>query len=385
MRVLLYGMQSSGASILAFTLAQKRDSLAFVDIWNMFAAPELETDRDIVANVVVTTAFSLETHRRRFRPDVTLLVLRHPVDTYDSLSSKSFANESGLLDEKLVMLEGVFRAGTGFDHIIHYEDFVFSPRLLIALFNEIGWHIGFDALLFTRTQQEIQAANELALPGIQERLKYGFGNTQTRGVLRDRVRFAEPSGMRSHLLRLCPSLFDHYAVTTADRGALWHVPAPALLSCNLSPIVRRLTKWGVIPQQCEYAGYSLRLTSGEPGCRVADTTLVLCPAASGQETQLTVSGLPSRPFNRISGAAYAAHPLALGTRIRVRIEGAAGDCLAEQEFTLCHSDMRCIDLAFDPPDSTIALSLGVRLAEGIDSAAHSEVCFKDLRLEQLVR
>jgi hypothetical protein len=60
MRVLLYGMQSSGASILAFALAQKPDCLAFVDIWNMFwnmfAAPELETDRDCVAKAVVTTA-----------------------------------------------------------------------------------------------------------------------------------------------------------------------------------------------------------------------------------------------------------------------------------------------------------------------------------------
>src|SRR5580704_13666858 len=117
MRVLLYGMQSSGASVLAFTLAQKPDSVAFVDIWNMFAVPELVTDRDTVAKVVVTTAFSLDVHRRRFRPDVTLLVLRHPVDTYESLRGKPYANESGLMDEKLAVLEDVLRAGTGFDHI----------------------------------------------------------------------------------------------------------------------------------------------------------------------------------------------------------------------------------------------------------------------------
>ena len=68
MRVLVYGMQSSGASLVTLTLAQKRECVAFVDIWNMFAAPELKTDHDIVAKVVVTTAFSLEVHRRRFRP-----------------------------------------------------------------------------------------------------------------------------------------------------------------------------------------------------------------------------------------------------------------------------------------------------------------------------
>jgi hypothetical protein len=376
-------MQSSGASVLAFTLAQKPDSLAFVDIWNMFAAPELETDGDSVVKVVVTTAFSLEVHRRRFRPDVTLLVLRHPADTFDSLSGKSYANESGLIDEKFALLEEVFRTGTGFDHIVYYEDFVFSPRGLIALSNRIGWQINYDALLFGRTQREIEETNAAACPGIHGRLKYGSGNIQTRGVLRDRVRFSEPSGKSAHLPLLCPSLFDHYTALRADRGAQWHVPSPVLLSCSLGAIVRGLTKSGVIPQQSERAGYKLRLIDGTPQCRIADTGLVLCPAAHGRETQVKVSGLPGRPFNRICGTAHAEHPRALGTNTRIRIEDATGECLAEQEFTLCHSDMRSIDLAFKPHVSDIALSLGVRLAEYVDSAAHAGVCFHDLRLEQM--
>jgi len=213
MRVLLYGMQSSGASVLALTLAQKADSLAFIDIWNMFAAPELETQRDSVAKVVVTSAFSLEVHRQRFRPDVTCLVLRHPVDTYYSLQGKSYANESGLIDEKFVILEKVFLAGKGFDHVVYYEDFVFSPRGLIDLCNDIGWLITCDALLFSRRQQDIQDTNAAACPGIHERLKYGVGNVHTRGMLRDRVRFSKPWGKTSHLPLLCPSLFEH----TADR------------------------------------------------------------------------------------------------------------------------------------------------------------------------
>jgi hypothetical protein len=378
-------MQSSGASVLAYTLAQKPGSLAFIDIWNMFAAPELKTERDSVAKVVVTTAFSLKVHRRRFRPDVTLLVLRHPADAYDSLSGKSYANESGLIDEKFALLEEVFRAGKGFDHIVYYEDFVFSPRSLITLCDRIGWQIDYDALLFGRTQRDIQDTNAAACPGIHGRLKYGSGNIQTRGVLRDRVRFAEPWGKSAHLPLLCPSLFDHYSALRADRGAQWHLPSPALMSCSLRAIMEGLTNSGVVPEQSERAGYRLQLTNGTPHCRVDNAALVLSPAAPGRETQLTVAGLPGRPFNRICGTAHAEHPRALGTSTRIRIEDAFGECLAEQEFTLSHSDMRSIDLAFQPPFSEIRLSLGVRLAKCADSIAHAGVCFQDLRLEQMAK
>src|SRR5579864_1092382 len=137
MKVLLYGMQSSGASVLALLLGQKPESLAFVDVWNMYAAPELETQHDCALKVVVTAAFSLELHRQRFRPDVILLVLRHPTDNYDSLIAKTYANESGLIDEKFSRLEEVFRGGKGFDHVVHFEDFAFSPGKLIALFKSI--------------------------------------------------------------------------------------------------------------------------------------------------------------------------------------------------------------------------------------------------------
>jgi hypothetical protein len=377
-------MQSSGASLLALTLAQKPDSMAFVDIWNMFAAPELETNRDCVAKVVVTTAFNLEVHRRRFRPDVTVLFLRHPVDTYESLFGKSYANEAGLIDEKFALLEEVFRAGTGFDHILHYEDFVFSPRGVIALFDRIGWHIGFNAMLFGRTQREIEEGNVAASPGIDKRLKYGVGNVQTRGLLRDRIRFAPPWGKSAHLTRVCPTLFDHYAALRKgkDRRDLWHVPSRALLSCNLGTILRELTKRGVIPERSERKGYQLRCTDGTPQSRVTDKELLLCPAANGRETQLLLSGLPGSPFNRVCATAYAEHPLASGTTVRLRIEGAAGEHLSEQELTLRHSDMRYVDLAFEAQSSTVTLHLSVRLANNADATDHAGICIKDLRLEQ---
>src|ERR1700743_2471653 len=108
MRVLLYGMQSSGASAIAYTMAQRAECVAFTDIWNMFAAPVLETTADVVAKAVVTTAYPLSVHKARFKPDVTILVLRHPVDNYISLAPKIYATESGLVGEKFRVLEKTF-------------------------------------------------------------------------------------------------------------------------------------------------------------------------------------------------------------------------------------------------------------------------------------
>ena len=370
--------------MLAFTLAQKPDSLAFIDIWNMFAAPEIETERDCVAKAVVTTAFSLEVHQRRFRPDVTVLFLRHPIDTYHSLFGKSYVNEGGLIDEKFAVLEEVFRSGNGFDRIVYYEDFVFSPRSTIELFNRIGWLLGFDALLFRRSWEEIDSANAAAFPGIRCRLKYGTGNIQAQGVLRDRVRFSPPWGKTAHLSRLCPSLFEHYAAVCADRNELWHVPSRALLSCELGTIMRELTNSSVIPERSERAGYRLRLVNGTPQCEVINDEILLCPTVQGRETRLTVSGLPGTPFQRLRAAAYAQDPRATGTTVRIEIHSAAGACLGEQEFTLCHSDMRYIDLAFQHQACPITLSIGVRLASEACSTDHAGIRLQDIRLEQAV-
>jgi len=382
MKVLFYGMQSSGASILAFALAQKPDSVGFVDIWNMFAAPELVTDRDVVAKVVVTSAFSLDVHRRRFRPDVTILVLRHPVDTYYSLFGKTYANESGLIDEKFAVLDKVLKSGKGFDQVFFYEDFVFTPNRLIELCHRIGWRITSDALLFRRTQREIQDANAAACPGIHHRLKYGLGNIHGRGLLRDRVEFSEPWGKTSHLPKLCATVFRHYAAAQTERGERWHRPSRALLSCDLHRIFRELSGSDAIPANARRFSYQLSLTEPTTQCRTSEAALLLCPGESSSGTKLSIAGLPARPFNRISGMAFAQHPCALGTVTRIRMESSLGETLAEQEFTLRHAEMRSIDLNFQAVGST-TLSLEVRLASGVKSAANAEVCFQDLRLEQV--
>ena len=383
MKLLLYGMQSSGASMLALMLAQKPNSLGFIDIWNMFAAPEFETERDCVAKVVVTTAFGLEMHRKRFRPDITLLALRHPGDTYESLVGKDYANDGGLINEKFALLDQVVRKGSGFDDILYYEDFVFSPKNTIAVANGVGWKIGPETLLFSRTPEVIKQSNMDACPDLHNQLKYGAGNIGGHNVIRDRVRFAAPWGKTSHLPELCPALLDHYAQCRALRGEAWHIPSRALLSCDIAPVLRGKTASGEILPVSEYDGYKLGLTNGTTHCRATDTELILGPVSNGQWTEFTVTGLPGQPFNRIAGSVCSMHGLAKGTLARVRIEKSGGALLAEKEFRLSQLDMRNIDLAFEPQKSTIALRLSLSVPAGEDSTEEDSLCFRGLRLEQV--
>ncbi len=381
MKVLLYGMQSSGASIMAYTFAQLPGSLAFIDIWNMFGAPELTTDRDCVAKVVVTTTFSLVTHQRRFRPDITILVLRHPIDNYYSLCGKDYANDSGLIDEKFAQLEEVFRMGVGFDHVLYYEDFAFSPRKLIDFCGRIGWNLDYEALSLSRSPRQIEELNSASIPGLSEKLRYGSGNVRGGGLLRDRVKFSEPWGKTEHLSRVCPALLDHYSTVRQEKGASWYVPGRPLLSCSLSVIVRGREKSGQIPKKLQWGGYTVRLINSTPHCRVNDKELILCPEPSGKETQFTISGLPGEPFNRVSGSVVAEHPLAQGTAVRIGVED-RGRVLKTWETQLSHADMQNFELEFPPKHSIIEIRLCVSILHVGTSSAHDAVSFRELRLEQ---
>lgn len=386
MRVLLYGMQSSGASILAYTLAQKAGCVALVDLWNTFAAPRLKPeDQDVVVKAVVTTAYSLETHRRHFRPDVTLLVLRHPVDNYHSLCDKPYANENGLLDEKFALWEEVFRSGSAagkvFDDVVHYEDFAFCPADVVEQFERMGWDAGPDALSFARTPEDIEATNIEVCPGLHSQVSYGIGNIRAGKVLRDRVRFSTPWSRTAHLPALCPALFDHYAAMRKAREA-WHMPSRAVLSCRLHAILRELTGQEAIPQKAERLGYALQFDGGTPSCRIEDTEVILHPAPRQGVTRLTISGLPGKPFDRICGTVFAEHPKAMGTVVVLHVESSDGESVAEQVFTLSQSSMRQIDLKFHNKADTIRLSISVRVADTAVSEKYSGVCLRELRLEQ---
>jgi hypothetical protein len=218
MRLLIYGMQSSGASTLAFLLAQRPLSAAFVDIWNMYAAPSLAGPDDALAKVVVTTAFPLALHQERFRPDRTILMLRHPVANYRSLAAKTYRHECGFIEEKFAILDRVFTAGTAYDWVVHYEDLIFHAPGVLQEVSDLGWACDPAFLALARSQADIVAFNEEKFPAVKERLGYGIGNYREGEITAD---------SDCPVVDWCPGVVAHYQALLPGRQSRWR-PAPAL-------------------------------------------------------------------------------------------------------------------------------------------------------------
>lgn len=215
MRLLVYGMQSSGATAFALFLAQRPGCLALVDVLNNYAAPRLDTALDVVAKVVVTTAYPLHVHQDRFRPDKTILFLRDPRDNYESLRQKNYRNHSGLIDEKFSLLDDMFEARDTFDAVIEYEDFVARAPHVVEVVSGLGWPASEADYSFRRTHDHLAAALWRAVPGFFESFEFSYGNVQSAEVS-DQFRCkANAERHEEHLAMLCPRILDHYRCRSA--------------------------------------------------------------------------------------------------------------------------------------------------------------------------
>lgn len=211
MRLLIYGMQSSGASTLAFLLAQKPDCCAFVDIWAMYAAPALPAPgpADALAKIVVTTTFPLSLHQDRFQPDRTILVLRHPVVNYRSLATKVYRHHCGFLEEKFALLDEVFAGKSGYDAIVYFEDLVFDPMSTLAQISGLGWRCDPSFLKLARNHADMVAFNERQVPTVTARLQYGQGNYHGGPIKPELAGLAGLQG-QTPVSEWCPRLTSHY-------------------------------------------------------------------------------------------------------------------------------------------------------------------------------
>jgi hypothetical protein len=214
MRVLLYGMQSSGASLVTYFLGQQRGSIALVDVWARHLAPPLAADpsRSVYAKCVITTEFSFEDHRASFRPDVTVLVLREPAQNYRSLAVKDYVSEGGALDEKFRKLEGEFVRRTRFDLTIAYEEFVAFPERVVEALRSAGIPADLDHLRFRRSVNRIRRANFAHDPWCREHFGFGWGFGNVQGTRLDPAKLHRPAGemIAARVEQLCPRLVEHY-------------------------------------------------------------------------------------------------------------------------------------------------------------------------------
>jgi hypothetical protein len=221
MRLLIYGMQSSGASTLAFLLGQKPDCAAFVDIWAMYAAPTMPDATvsgcdDVVAKVVVTTSFPLALHQERFRPDRTILMLRHPVVNHRSLAQKPYRHHCGFMEEKFPILDRLFHQGSGYDLIVHYEQMVFDPARVLHMVGGLGWPCDPGYLSLARGHQDMVDFNARHFPSVVERLQYGAGKHRSRQI-EPRYAALDEVGETAEVADWCPHVLSHYE-SLARRG-----------------------------------------------------------------------------------------------------------------------------------------------------------------------
>lgn len=210
MRLLVYGMQSSGATAFTMMLAQRPDCLALVDIANNFAAPRVDTATDFVAKAVITTAYPLAVHVERFRPDKVVLLLRDPRDNYQSLAGKPWRNHSGLMHEKFLALDRVFAEREHFDAVVEYEDFVARKPPVAAAMTALGWPVQPEYHGFARRHDALLAALWRDLPELMQEMDMVFGNARGLEVTeryRDKPR--DPA-VTARLEQLCPRLLAHY-------------------------------------------------------------------------------------------------------------------------------------------------------------------------------
>lgn len=215
MRLLIYGMQSSGATAFAQVLAQRPGCVALVDIPNNYAAPRVTTALDFVAKAVVTTAYPLAVHVARFRPDKTILLLRDPRGNYVSLSTKDYRHHAGLMDEKFQLLEQIFQNRAEVDAVIHYEDLVGRDPAVMTVLAGLGWPITEEYFHFRRSYDDLLGSLWAAEPSLQEEMGVVFGNARG-GELTARFRDKPwDTALEARVEALCPTLLAHYRARPA--------------------------------------------------------------------------------------------------------------------------------------------------------------------------
>ena len=127
MKTLIYGMQSSGASLFTYWLAQQPDTVAVVDLYSSQPAPFIDRPNTIL-KATVNTKFHFDDQYAAFRPDVVIAFVRNPVENLIRLSEKSYVNLNGSPIDKLMAMDTFLQSGR-YDFLVKYEDFILKKDI----------------------------------------------------------------------------------------------------------------------------------------------------------------------------------------------------------------------------------------------------------------
>jgi hypothetical protein len=222
MRVFVYGMQSSGASLATYLLGQIPEAVVLVDLYSYELMPAIEAPQatHVIGKAVVTTSHTMAEHVESFRPDRSILLLRDPVQNYVALSRKGYAHDDGQLDDKFRRLNEVFQQRQSFDLVLRYEDVVANPPQVVAALRRIGFPASLDMWAFPRSRDEITAYNLQHSSWCRERFGRGwsFGNIHGERMQQSLVHKLAPRHVHDAVTRLCPDVVAFYSQMASATG-----------------------------------------------------------------------------------------------------------------------------------------------------------------------
>jgi tetratricopeptide (TPR) repeat protein len=178
-RILFYGLQNCGATLLAMLAGQRPDSLVVPDLWTMYAAPRADdVPGDVCLKATVTTSFPLARHVERFRPDHVFVVTRRPEDNLVSLQRKPYANHDGTIAEKFEVVDSVVADLPAAATHVLFEDVMQDPAALCGALADLGWTLPPDALELGRTALDMERTLWEQAPGLYAEVQWGVGEAR---------------------------------------------------------------------------------------------------------------------------------------------------------------------------------------------------------------
>jgi hypothetical protein len=211
MRLLIYAMQSSGASTFCYFLGQRPGSIAVIDVWSRGVTPRIETSHPVVVKATVTMTRTAADHIANFRPDRTVLFVRDPVSVYASLRNYDYGQRFGTIVDKMMRLEHEFAFGK-WDAVIRYEDFATRDPNVTAQIEALGWDCDPNYWELPRSRSTIQAFNMSESSWCKDHFEngWGFGNIKEgpiSGRFSDRP---DQPDITNLVASISPKLFSAY-------------------------------------------------------------------------------------------------------------------------------------------------------------------------------
>lgn len=190
--------------MVAFFMAQKKDTYAIIDNFNGYLVPPIDDHgHDIVAKATVNPDIPIQEHVWQFKPDLKILVLRNPMVNYVRLMDKPYGTD---IDRKFAVIEEMYVRRHYFDVVIAYEDLVFRPDKVIAQLRDAGMTIDDDFIKFERSWEEMKAFNNTNWQLLGR--WYGFGNIKEPRINPEFADYDVPCEIQDKVRGLCPLLCE---------------------------------------------------------------------------------------------------------------------------------------------------------------------------------